>query len=90
MMSGGRNAWIAKAPVIIVACAEPTQPAIKGNQHYYMLDIGIAMEHLMLVATERGLGTCWIGWFNEDKIKKALGVPENIRVVASTPLGYCS
>ena len=55
-----------------------------------MLDIGIAMEHLMLVATERGLGTCWIGWFNEDKIKKALGVPENIRVVASTPLGYCS
>ncbi len=84
------NRWIAKAPVIIVACAEPTQPGVKGDQHYYMLDIGIAMEHLMLAAAERGLGTCWIGWFDEAKIKEALGVPENMRVVASTPLGYPS
>jgi nitroreductase len=53
-----------------------------------MLDIGIAMEHLVLAAAERGLGTCWIGWFNEAKVRDALGVPENMRVVASTPLGY--
>lgn len=82
------NRWIAKAPVIIVACAEPTQPGIKGDQYYYMLDIGIAMEHLVLAAAERGLGTCWIGWFNEAKVREALGVPGNMRIVASTPLGY--
>jgi nitroreductase len=53
-----------------------------------MLDIGIAMEHLVLAATDRGLGTCWIGWFKEEVAKEALGVPESLRVVAFTPLGY--
>ena len=82
------NKWIAEAPVIVVACADPAKPGTKGDQPYYLLDIGIAMEHLMLAATEKGLGTCWIGWFKEEIVKKALGVPDNIRVVASTPLGY--
>lgn len=82
------NSWIAKAPAVIVACADPTKPGTKGDQPYYMLDIGIAMEHLILAAADRGLGTCWIGAFDENVARKALGVPENIRVVASTPLGY--
>ena len=82
------NGWIAKAPVIVTACADPSRPGTKGDQEYYMLDVGIAMEHLILAAADRGLGTCWIGAFDEDTAKKALGVPDNIRVVASTPLGY--
>ena len=82
------NSWIAAAPVIIVACADPSRPGTKGDQAYYMLDVGIAMEHLILAAADRGLGTCWIGAFDEEAAKSALGVPENIRVVASTPLGY--
>jgi len=82
------NSWIADAPVIIAACANPIKSGIKADQQYYMLDIGIAMEHLILAATERGLGTCWIGWFDEETAKKALGVPDNIRLVATTPLGY--
>lgn len=82
------NNWIAHAPVIIVACADPSKPGTKGDQQYYMLDVGIAMEHLILAAADRGLGTCWIGAFDEDTVKKVLGVPEDIRVVASTPLGY--
>lgn len=53
-----------------------------------MLDIGIAMEHLILAATDRGLGTCWIGAFKEEVAREALGVPESIRVVAFVPLGY--
>jgi len=82
------NPWIAQAPVIIVACADPTKPGTKGDQEYYMLDVGIAMEHLILAAADRGLGTCWIGAFDEDVARSVLGVPETIRVVASTPLGY--
>ncbi len=46
------------------------------------------MEHLVLAATDQDLGTCWIGWFDEEKAKKALGVPKDMRVVALTPLGY--
>ena len=82
------NGWIAEAPAIITACADPSKPGTKGDQEYYMLDVGIAMEHLVLAAADRGLGTCWIGAFKEDVAKEALGVPDNIRVVASTPLGY--
>jgi len=82
------NSWTAQAPALIVACADPTKPGTKGDQPYYMLDIGIAMEHLILAATDRGLGTCWIGAFKEDVAKEALGVPASIRVVAFTPLGY--
>jgi nitroreductase len=54
----------------------------------YLVDIGIVVEHLILAATDRGLGTCWVGAFREDKVKEALGVPENIRVVECIPLGY--
>jgi nitroreductase len=84
--SGG--SWTAHAPTIIVACADPTKPGTKNDQPYYMLDIGIAMEHLILAATERGLGTCWIGGFDERVAKEAIGVPDGIRLVAFTPLGY--
>lgn len=82
------NSWAGQAPALIVACADPTKPGTKGDQQYYMLDIGITMEHVILVATDRGLGTCWIGSFKENVVKEALGVPESIRVVAFTPLGY--
>ena len=80
--------WSAGAPVIIVACADPAKPGAKGDIPNYLVDIGIVMEHLILAATERGLATCWIGGFNEAPVKEALGVPENIRVVAMTPIAY--
>jgi len=50
--------------------------------------VSIALEHLVLAATDKGLGTCWIGGFNEKKVKEILEIPENIRVVALTPVGY--
>jgi nitroreductase len=82
------NEWIEDAPVIIAACADPKESGTKRDQPYYLLDVGIAMEHLVLAATEQGLGTCWVGWFDEGKARRALGAPEQVRVVALTPLGY--
>lgn len=81
--------WAAQAPVIIVGCAYPNLSGSRFNQQYYMLDMGIAMEHLILAAAEQGLGTCWIGGqFDEGAVRQALGIPEGVRVVALTPLGY--
>jgi len=81
--------WAAEAPIVIVGCADPTASGTKFNQQYYMLDMGIAMEQLMLAATEHGLGTCWIGGqFDEPTVKQVLNIPEGLRVVALTPLGY--
>ena len=87
LVGEGRE-WISKAPVIIAACADPSKSGHKPGMDYYMLDIGISLEHLVLVATDLGMGTCWIGTFDEKRAKEAMGVPDEIRVVAYTPLGY--
>ena len=81
--------WIAQAPIIIVGCADPTKSGNKEEKQYYLLDMGISMEHLILAAAEKGLGTCWIGGgFDETVVKETLGIPREICVVALTPLGY--
>jgi len=80
--------WLPQAPAIIVCCADPSKSGVKGDQELYMVDVGISLEHLILAATSLGLGTCWVGMFNEKHLKQALHVPKNIRVVALTPLGY--
>jgi len=61
--------------------------ALQGTQ-FYLLDIGIACEHFVLEATELGLGTCWLGWFSERKVKKLLGIPRAKKVAAMLAVGY--
>ena len=87
-LAGGFNGWLKQAPVIIVACADPKDSGTHDSMNYYLVDVGISMQQLILAATDVELGTCWIGGFDEAKVKKALGVPENIKVVAMTPVGY--
>ncbi len=77
-----------EAPVIVVLCADPKESEVWDGKDFYMLDAGLAMEHLMLAATDQGLATCWQGLFSEDDMRRALGVPGDIRVIAVTPLGY--
>ena len=83
----GKNALLT-APVDIVLCADPQASGIMGDRYYYPVDCGITMEHLVLAAQAEGLGTCWIGAFDEATAKAAVGVPAGWRVVAITPLGY--
>ena len=80
--------WIKQAPAVIVACADPKASGQRNGMDYYLVDVGIAMQQLVLAATSLGLGTCWIGGFDESKVKQALSVPDNIKVVALTPVGY--
>ncbi|MDD3819325.1 MAG: nitroreductase family protein [Actinomycetota bacterium] len=82
--------FLTQAPVLIVACAleDEAYGKMGGYMNSFPVDIGIALEHLILAATERGLGTCWIGAFNEKMVKDVLDIPDNVRVVALTPLGY--
>ncbi len=79
---------VAQAPVLIVACADPAESGDLLGKGYYLVDIGIAMQQLCLEAWNQGLGTVWVGMFDEDKMRPVLNVPENIRIVALTPLGY--
>ncbi|MEO0075552.1 MAG: nitroreductase family protein [candidate division WOR-3 bacterium] len=84
------NFFLRKVPVIIVACANPKDSGQRNGKDYYLVDTAIAMEHLILAATDLGLATCWIGAFDEKMIKEVLEIPDPIRVVALTPLGYAA
>ena len=84
------QSWMADAPVTVVACGLPGR-AYKGMGGYgnsVDIDVTIALDHLTLAAVAEGLGTCWIGAFREPEIKRLLGVPRAVKVVAMTPLGY--
>jgi len=82
--------FIAEAPVVIVACGFPDNCYAKMGRYMksWPVDVAIALEHLILQAAEDGLGTCWIGAFEETEVKSILGVPEEAKVLALTPLGY--
>jgi len=84
------QAWLAGAPVIVVACGFPDQAYKKmgGYGNSVDVDLAIALDHLTLAAVADGLGTCWIGAFDEGKVKELLGVPKAVKVVVMTPLGY--
>jgi nitroreductase len=87
-MAAGQQMFIAQAPVIIVACAETDGHIMTCGEPCYPIDVAIALDHLTLRAVELGLGTCWIGKFNADEVKKILGIPDEIKVVQLMPLGY--
>lgn len=82
--------FIARAPMIIIACGCPdmSYPRQGNYMKSWPIDVTIALQHLMLQAEEEGLGTCWIGAFEEKEVKSLLGVPEDWKVLALTPLGY--
>lgn len=82
--------WMAPAPVTVVACGYPDRayPRMAGRYNSVEIDVAIALDHLTLAAVAEGLGTCWIGAFNEEKVRAILGIPNEVRVVAMTPLGY--
>ena len=87
------NSFCKMAPVIIAVVSEKSRflarigGMFRGTK-YYLIDIGIACEHFVLQAEDLGLGTCWIGWFNERAVKSLLNIPDNKKVDILIALGY--
>jgi len=82
--------FMAEADVIICGCAleKIAWGRMGGYMSSFAVDLTIAMDHMILAAANEGLGTCWIGAFEEKKVKEILNVPDDVRVVALTPVGY--
>lgn len=85
--------FAAKAPVLIMILARLDIIANRigkqiQNIQFYLLDIGIAGEHIVLQAQELGLGTCWIGWFNMRKARRILKIPRKYKIVSMLSMGY--
>ena len=87
------NSFCKTAPVIVVVVSEKSKflarigGLFRGTK-YYLIDIGIAGEHFVLEAEDLGLGTCWIGWFNEPAVKSMLNIPRDKKVDILIALGY--
>lgn len=81
--------FIAEAPVIIVGCAfeDKAYQRQAGSYSSFAIDLSIVFDHITLAAVDQGLATCWIGAFDEQSVRDVVGVPQNVRVVALTPLG---
>jgi len=80
--------FIAQAPVVIVGVALDPDYFMTSEVQACKVDLGIAMEHIALAAVAEGLGTCWIGAFYQDEVKKILNIPEKYKVIALMPLGF--
>ncbi len=86
------NKWMVDADIIAVLCGKPHPFLHKGanliGRDCHKLDVAIAGEHMVLTATELGIGSCWIGWFSEKKVKKTLNIPSGITVIGMITFGY--
>ena len=84
----GRD-WFVQPPLVIGICGVPALAwSRRDGMNYYAVDVTIAMDHLILAATDLGLGTCWIGAFDPDAAREVLGLPDTVEPIAFTPLGY--
>ena len=87
------NSFCRTAPVIVVIVSEKSKflarigGMFRGTK-YYLIDIGIAIEHFVLQAEDLCLGTCWIGWFNEGMVKTVLNIPQDKKIDIIIALGY--
>jgi nitroreductase len=81
--------WFYSAPLILIGCVDPAAAWQRADGfNAAEVDIAIVMDHVILAAADEGLGSCWICHFNEARLKEILGIPDGVRVIAMTPLGY--
>jgi nitroreductase len=89
----GLNGFVHKAPVLVLIVSQRQKLSAKlggliKDKDFSLMDIGIAAEHFCLQATEEGLGTCMLGWFNEKRVKKLLSIPAARRVELMISVGF--
>lgn len=87
------NRFAAEATALVVVITERSKYAARiGGQfrgvQYSLIDLGIACEHLVLQAAEEGLGTCWLGWFDERGVRRVLDLPRSARIDVMISVGY--
>ena len=86
-----RRNWFVQAPLVICICSIPDEGWVRmDGKGYTDVDAAIAMDHLILAATDQGLGTCWIAAFDPAAAREVLGLPEGVEPIAFTPLGYAA
>ena len=89
LVEAARNqGFVGEAAAVVVCLANPKESAKVGPFEGFLVDLAIAIENMALTAWDLGIGSCWIGAFNENSVKGLLGIPEEFRVVSLLTLGY--
>jgi nitroreductase len=88
------QAFVEEAPVVIVVCANERRSSMgygfRGKTLYCIQDTAAATQNILLTAYSLGLGTCWVGAFNEGEAREAVNAPDWVRPVAMVPVGYAN
>jgi len=82
------NQVMVEATVILVVCARAGDDVIKNGLEYYLFDVGLAVENMVLAATALGIITHLMTAFDEAMVKQILHIPADVRAVVATPLAY--
>ena len=87
------NKFAKEAPVLVAVVSEKMKfLAAIGSQvrdtRYFLMDVGIACEHFILQAQELGIGSCWMGWFDEKALKAELKISKGKKIDIVIALGY--
>lgn len=85
--AGGQN-FVAEAPVVVAGVSLEPERIMHCGVPAYAVDVAIAMTNISLAAAARGIGSCWIGYFDQEEVKKILDVPSQYKVVELMPIGY--
>lgn len=87
-----RQRWASSAPVVIVVCVDPrpcgARYGARGEQLYAIQDTAAAVENILLAAVDRGLASCWVGAFDEDAVRDAIGIHQPVTPIAILPVGH--
>lgn len=84
-----RRDWFVQAPLLICAVGIPAKSWVREDMRRYLdVDVAIVMDHLILAATDLGLGTCWVAAFNAQAARESLELPDEVEPLIFTPLGY--
>ncbi len=84
-----RREWFVQAPLLLCAVGVPRMSWVRAdNRRYLDVDVAIVMDHLILAATNLGLGTCWVAAFDAIIARQILKLPDEVEPLIFTPLGY--
>lgn len=86
-IANGQN-FVGEAPVILVICGDSSTGMMSCDMPRWVVDATILIDHITLAAAGEGLGTCWIGSFNQKACRELLHIPDGWEVVELLPLGY--
>jgi len=83
--------WVATAPIMIVVCTEPEKTKRfygRSGEKFSIQNGAAVIQNMLLAAHAQGLGSCWIGAFEDEAVKRLLTIPDDVIVQGIVPLGY--